>query len=45
MKLYQNRKWLFDRYHIKRLDIEDIAQEAGCTVQTIYVYLRKFGIM
>lgn len=45
MKLYKNKAWLFDRYHVKKLDIKDIAQEANCTIQTIYVYLKKFGIM
>jgi AcrR family transcriptional regulator len=45
MKLYKNRAWLFDRYHVKKLDVGDIAKEAGCTIQTVYVYLRKFDII
>jgi hypothetical protein len=44
MKLYESRNWLVDRYHKKRRTPQEIAEEAGCSVATIYSYLRKFGL-
>ena len=43
-KLYQNELWLKKRFHIDRKSPEDIAKECGTSVETIYVYLAKFGL-
>lgn len=45
MKLYKSRDWLYKRYCVDKLDINDIAKEAGCSHQTIYVYLREFNLI
>jgi AcrR family transcriptional regulator len=45
MKLYQSKNWLFTRYAVQKRSIEEIAAEAKCTTQTVYTYLKKFGIM
>lgn len=44
MKLYQNKNWLFDRFHVKKMTIDEIAKEAGCSSVTIYAYLKKFDL-
>jgi len=43
-KLYQNEIWLRKRYHIDKKTPEAIALECGISVETIYVYLAKFGL-
>lgn len=43
-KLYQNEVWLKKRYHIDKKSAEEIAKECGASVETIYVYLAKFGL-
>jgi transposase len=43
-KMYQNEMWLKKRYHMDRKSAEDIAKECGVSVETIYVYLAKFGL-
>lgn len=43
-KLYQNLNWLKKRYHVDRKTPEEIAKECGTSVETIYVYLAKFGL-
>ena len=42
-KLYTNKTWLGKRYIIDGKTPEQIAQECGVSVETIYVYLAKFG--
>lgn len=44
VKLYTNELWLKKRYHIDKKTPEDIAKECGVSVETIYVYLAKFGL-
>lgn len=44
LKLYTNEAWLKKRYHMDRKSPEDIAKECGVSVETIYVYLAKFGL-
>ena len=44
MKLYTNENWLKKRYLIDKKSPEDIAKECNATVETIYVYLAKFGL-
>jgi hypothetical protein len=44
MKLYTNENWLRKRYLIDKKSPEDIAKECNATVETIYVYLAKFGL-
>jgi hypothetical protein len=43
-KLYQNEFWLKKRYHMDKKSPEDIAKECGVSVETVYVYLAKFGL-
>jgi len=44
MKLYTNEAWLRKRYVIDKKSPEQIAKECGASVETIYVYLAKFGL-
>jgi hypothetical protein len=43
-KLYTNEVWLRKRYLVDRKSPEDIAKECGVSMETIYVYLAKFGL-
>ncbi len=43
-KLYTSKIWLRKRYILDKKTPEDIAKECGCTVETVYVYLAKFGL-
>lgn len=43
-KLYTNELWLKKRYHMDKKTPEAIAKECGVSVETIYVYLAKFGL-
>jgi len=43
-KLYTSQLWLRKRYLIDRRTPEEIAKECGTSVETIYVYLAKFGL-
>jgi hypothetical protein len=43
-KLYTSEVWLRKRYLIDRKSPEEIAKESGASVETIYVYLAKFGL-
>jgi hypothetical protein len=43
-KLYTNELWLKKRYHVDKKSPEAIAKECGVTVETVYVYLAKFGL-
>lgn len=43
-KMYQSQAWLKKRYHMDKKGPEDIAKECGVSVETIYVYLAKFGL-
>lgn len=42
--LYKNKSWLHKRYVQDKKTPEEIAAECGCTIQTIYLYLNKFGL-
>lgn len=42
--LYKNKTWLHKRYVQDKKTPDEIAKECGCTVQTIYLYLNKFGL-
>ena len=44
-KLYTSEAWLKKRYHLDKKTPQDIAKECGTSVETIYVYLAKFGLM
>jgi len=44
LKLYTNEAWLKKRFHLDRKTPEEIAKECGTSVETIYVYLAKFGL-
>lgn len=43
-KLYQNEHWMRKRYLMDKKSPEEIAKECGASVETIYVYLAKFGL-
>lgn len=43
-KLYTNEMWLRKRFHLDKKTPEEIAKECGTSVETIYVYLAKFGL-
>lgn len=43
-KLYTSEMWLRKRYHLDKKTPEQIAKECGVSVETIYVYLAKFGL-
>jgi hypothetical protein len=43
-KLYSNETWLRKRFLIDKKSPEEIAKECGASVETIYVYLAKFGL-
>ena len=42
-KLYTNEAWLRKRFVLDKKSPQDIAKECGTSVETIYVYLAKFG--
>ena len=44
MKLYTSEAWLKKRYVVDKKSPEQIAKECGTSVETIYVYLAKFGL-
>jgi hypothetical protein len=43
-KLYTSEAWLRKRYLIDKKSPQDIAKECGASIETIYVYLAKFGL-
>ena len=43
-KLYTSNLWLRKRYVIDKKTPEEIAKECGASIETIYVYLAKFGL-
>ena len=42
-KLYTSEAWLRKRFVMDEKSPQDIAKECGTSVETIYVYLAKFG--
>jgi hypothetical protein len=43
-KLYTNESWLRKRYVMDKKTPQEIAKECGASVETVYVYLAKFGL-
>lgn len=43
-KLYTSEAWLRKRYLMDKKTPEQIAKESGASIETIYVYLAKFGL-
>ncbi len=43
-KLYTSEAWLRKRFLMDKKTPQDIAKECGTSVETIYVYLAKFGL-
>ena len=43
-KLYTSEAWLRKRFLVDKKSPQDIAKECGASVETIYVYLAKFGL-
>jgi hypothetical protein len=44
VKLYTSGVWLRKRYVVDKKTPEQIAKECGASIETIYVYLAKFGL-
>ena len=44
MKLYTNEAWMRKRYQVDKKSPQEIAKECGASIETIYVYLAKFGL-
>ena len=43
-KLHTSEAFLKTRYWVDRKTPEDIAKECGVSVETIYLYLKKFNL-
>ncbi len=43
--MYKNKDWLHRRYIVQRKSMEEIAQECGVTVMTIYRALKEKGLI
>jgi hypothetical protein len=43
-KLYTSEAWLRKRVQVDRKTPEQIAKECGSSVETIYLYMKKFGL-
>ena len=43
-KMYTSEIWLRKRYIMDKKSPQEIAKECGASVETIYVYLAKFGL-
>ena len=43
-KLYTSESWLRKRYVLDKKTPQEIAKECGASIETIYVYLAKFGL-
>ena len=43
-RMYTNEAWLKKRFFIDKKTPLEIAKECDVTVETIYVYLAKFGL-
>ena len=43
-KLYTSETWLRKRYIMDKKSPQDIAKECETSVETVYVYLAKFGL-
>jgi len=43
-KMYSSEVFMRKRYLMDRKSPEEIAKECGCSVETVYVYLAKFGL-
>lgn len=45
MKIYQQEWWLRKKYLRERMNIVEMAKEAGCSAQTIQRYLQKYNLI
>jgi hypothetical protein len=43
-KLYKSEVFMRKRYLVDKKSPEEIAKECGASIETIYVYLSKFGL-
>jgi hypothetical protein len=43
-KLYTSEVFMRKRYLMDKKTPEEIAKECGCSLETVYVYLAKFGL-
>lgn len=45
MALYKSQAWLYKRYVVERKNINQMAEEAGCSHMTIQRALEKYGLI
>jgi hypothetical protein len=45
LKMYQDEWWLRQRYVVQKKNIKEMAEEAGCSAQTIQNALEKAGFI
>lgn len=45
VKLYQNEKWLRMQFLINRKTIKEIADELGCSQNSVRENLKRFGLI
>jgi hypothetical protein len=43
-RMYTSEVFMRKRYLVDKKTPEDIAKECGCSLETVYVYLAKFGL-
>jgi hypothetical protein len=43
-ELYKSKSWMHKRYVQDKKTPQEIADECGCTLQNIYIYLTKHGL-
>jgi hypothetical protein len=43
-RMYTSEVFMRKRYLVDKKTPEEIAKECGCSLETIYVYLAKFGL-
>jgi len=44
MELYKNREWLYQKYWVEKLTIEEVRKECKCANLRIQEYLKKFNL-
>jgi hypothetical protein len=42
--LYQNKRWLYEQYILKRKSVQTISNESGLKKPTLYKWIKKLGI-
>lgn len=45
IRLYESKRWLYERYVIQKKGIVEMAKEAGCSHMTIQRQLQKYELI